>query len=183
MHLRIPTLGALARSRSQDGRFGDCFCLSFLYTELGAILKYMSEITSTLLVNRAIIADDNRILILRRSQNDAHNASLWEFPGGKVDAGEEIIGGLAREVLEETGLTVAIRSPIAHVESMVIRAGKHEGRLYVALFYIAQRLGGELELSQEHDAGLWLQSDEVARRSLTHESRSALSSFRDLGMI
>ena len=62
----------------------------------------MSEITTTLLVNRAVIGDGDQILLLQRSEDDAHNAGLWEFPGGKVDAGETIGEGLRREVLEET---------------------------------------------------------------------------------
>lgn len=53
----------------------------------------------------AVIQHDDRVLILRRSKND-FMGGIWELPSGKVDPGETLDQSLAREVLEETGLTV-----------------------------------------------------------------------------
>lgn len=143
----------------------------------------MSETANVLLVNRAIITDKDRVLLLQRSRQDTHNPGLWEFPGGKVDAGEEMTQGLVREVLEETGLTIRLTSPIAHTETQVIEGGKYEGRLYVALFYVAQRLSGELLLSNEHDAAVWEEPDLAIQHDLTPESRRAIVSLHNLGVI
>jgi 8-oxo-dGTP diphosphatase len=85
----------------------------------------MSEIANVLLVNRAVITYNDRVLLLQRAANDSHNAGLWEFPGGKVDADEKPEDGLIREVYEETGLTVSAPSSIAHVETELILAGKY----------------------------------------------------------
>lgn len=47
--------------------------------------------------------DLNQVLIsLRRS--DAHQGGLWEFPGGKVDLGEDVQTALCREFKEELGI-------------------------------------------------------------------------------
>ncbi len=46
-------------------------------------------------------------LIARRSP-DAHLGGLWEFPGGKCEAGETPEGCAVRETLEETGLAVLV---------------------------------------------------------------------------
>lgn len=142
----------------------------------------MSEIATTLLVNRAVIGDGDQILLLRRSEDDAHNAGLWEFPGGKVDAGETIGEGLRREVLEETGLVIGDVSPIAHVESELITSGKYKGRLYVALFYAVQRLDGQLKLSSEHIDAHWEDPQRALSRELTPESERAIRSLYGIGI-
>ena len=48
---------------------------------------------------------DGRILISRRAAN-AHQGDLWEFPGGKVEAGESVTGALKRELREELGIEI-----------------------------------------------------------------------------
>jgi len=55
----------------------------------------------------AIIRKDGKILITRRRPN-AHLAGLWEFPGGKVEAGESLYAALEREIREEVGLEIRI---------------------------------------------------------------------------
>ncbi|MDN5275528.1 MAG: putative hydrolase [Candidatus Saccharibacteria bacterium] len=137
----------------------------------------MNERQSPLLIVRAIITDSERLLVLRRAPPDVHNAGLWELPGGKVDAGEELPVSLGREVQEETGLTIHQDPQIVHVESEIIRSGKYEGRLYVALFYAAQLLDGHLRLSSEHGASSWDTPEQAMERELTVESRRALKAF------
>jgi 8-oxo-dGTP diphosphatase len=58
----------------------------------------------TLLVVACALVDvDNRILIAQRPEGKAL-AGLWEFPGGKVDAGETPEAALIRELREELGV-------------------------------------------------------------------------------
>jgi 8-oxo-dGTP diphosphatase len=52
----------------------------------------------------AIVLRDRRILLARRPQG-SHLAGLWEFPGGKIEPGEEPAAAALRELREETGLT------------------------------------------------------------------------------
>ena len=53
----------------------------------------------------AILIRDDRVLLTRRKAG-AHLEGKWEFPGGKVEAGETPSETARREVLEEVGLTV-----------------------------------------------------------------------------
>jgi 8-oxo-dGTP diphosphatase len=59
------------------------------------------------LVVAALIRRDGRILVSRRRKDQAM-PFLWEFPGGKVEAGEAPTAALAREVMEELGCEVEV---------------------------------------------------------------------------
>lgn len=53
----------------------------------------------------ALVDADNRVLVARRPEGKAL-AGLWEFPGGKLEAGERPEPALIRELAEELGITV-----------------------------------------------------------------------------
>ena len=53
-----------------------------------------------------IVDEKKRLLIVKKSPNEAIDAGLWVVPGGKVKAEENVISALKREVKEETGLSV-----------------------------------------------------------------------------
>jgi len=52
-----------------------------------------------------IFDDQGRVLIAQRPEGK-HMAGAWEFPGGKVEAGETVEQALARELQEELGIAV-----------------------------------------------------------------------------
>lgn len=51
-----------------------------------------------------IVVSEGRVLVGRRGPG-AHQPCTWEFPGGKVEAGESQGEALRREIAEETGLS------------------------------------------------------------------------------
>ena len=58
-----------------------------------------------LVVACAVVDADGRVLIAQRPEGKAL-AGLWEFPGGKLEAGERPEAALIRELHEEIGITV-----------------------------------------------------------------------------
>ncbi len=55
----------------------------------------------------AVVRRDGRILVTRR-KDDAERGGLWEFPGGKVEAGEVEGDALRREIREELGCALEV---------------------------------------------------------------------------
>ena len=56
----------------------------------------------TIVVTAAVVRRDGRYLVTRR-QCGVHLAGLWEFPGGKCEAGESVAACLRRELRDELG--------------------------------------------------------------------------------
>lgn len=67
-----------------------------------------------ILVVAAVIRRDGRILIAERAAH-LHQGGLWEFPGGKVEAGEAVEAALVRELQEELGITATAFSPLIRI--------------------------------------------------------------------
>ena len=61
-----------------------------------------------------IVNADGKILIAKRALS-AHQGGLWEFPGGKVDAGETIQQALVRELREELAIDVLTSKPLIQI--------------------------------------------------------------------
>jgi 8-oxo-dGTP diphosphatase len=55
----------------------------------------------------ALITRDSKLLVCQRKREDSQGLK-WEFPGGKVEAGESPAEALARELREELGVAAAI---------------------------------------------------------------------------
>jgi 8-oxo-dGTP diphosphatase len=64
----------------------------------------MADIKLTLVVACALVDADKRVLIAQRPEGKTL-AGLWEFPGGKLEAGERPEPALIRELHEELGIT------------------------------------------------------------------------------
>jgi 8-oxo-dGTP diphosphatase len=63
----------------------------------------MSADRQPIVVLAAVVERNGRFLITRRLDH-GHLAGLWEFPGGKCEAGETHEACLARELMEELGV-------------------------------------------------------------------------------
>lgn len=99
----------------------------------------------------AVIFDDTRkkVLLVQRRDNE-----LWCLPGGGMEAGESVIEACCREVFEETGLRVRVGKLISVFSNPHRRVEYPDGERVqvVALTFEAERLDGELQLSEETQA-------------------------------
>lgn len=89
------------------------------------------------LVVAGILERDGKILIGQRKRNASH-ALKWEFPGGKVEAGEAPRAAIVRELEEELGIQAEVGDEI---DSYLIRYG--DGPLTRLIFYRIPSFAGE----------------------------------------
>ena len=101
----------------------------------------------------AAIRDESRILAAQRGPSMSL-AGQWEFPGGKVEAGEAAADALAREVLEELGVEVDVGELVAR-STFTTR-----DRVIDLDVYWCVIRHGELE-PVEHSELRWLLPDEL----------------------
>jgi 8-oxo-dGTP diphosphatase len=100
-----------------------------------------------ILVVAGILRRDDRILICQRRRSDAYGLQ-WEFPGGKVEDGEQLPGALRRELEEE--LTIQ-----ADVGAEVFRLRHHYPDRYVeVVFFAMENYRGEVR-NQVFEAIEW----------------------------
>ena len=101
----------------------------------------------------ALIWDGEKFLICQRPENKARGL-LWEYVGGKVEAGETKQEALIRECREELGITISVGDVFMDVV--------HEYpdiTVHLTLFH-AQIVSGEIKLL-EHSAVAWITPDEI----------------------
>jgi 8-oxo-dGTP diphosphatase len=102
----------------------------------------------------AIMSDSQgRILIARRKKNKM-NGGKWEFPGGKVDPGEDHITALKREMEEEFGIDVIVDK---HFISMDYQYEDIIIRLHA---YLVGKPEGHLQLL-DHDEIAWVRREDL----------------------
>jgi 8-oxo-dGTP diphosphatase len=99
-------------------------------------------------VAAAVIDRHGRLLVTRRADNDH-----WEPPGGVLELDETIEQGVAREVLEETGLVVE--------PEVLTGVYKNMARGIVALVFRCRLLDGEAQVTDEVSEIRWLEPHEV----------------------
>jgi 8-oxo-dGTP diphosphatase len=97
----------------------------------------MSHTRGPLLVSAAVIYRGTKILIGQRRRGDRHSLK-WEFPGGKVEAGETPKEALVRELREELAIESKVGEEIARY-----RHDYPNGSSVVLLFFAVTEYEGE----------------------------------------
>ncbi|MEG6616529.1 8-oxo-dGTP diphosphatase MutT [Peptococcaceae bacterium 1198_IL3148] len=89
----------------------------------------------TIVVTAAIITRGNELLIAQRKKDDALSLK-WEFPGGKVEEGEDPRDCLRREIKEELAMEVAVG------DSYDVVFHRYPDKAVLLLFYLCTYQGG-----------------------------------------
>ena len=63
----------------------------------------------------AVVEDSEGQILISKRLDHLHQGGLWEFPGGKVEAGESVQRALCRELQEETGIFISVQRPLIKI--------------------------------------------------------------------
>lgn len=107
----------------------------------------------------AVIVDGPRVLLVKRAH--APLKGDWSVPGGGVEVGETLASAVQREVLEETGLVVAVGQIVEVLDR--IHAGA-DGRVefhYVLIDYLCTVVDGQLDPQSDAEDARWVTRTEL----------------------
>jgi 8-oxo-dGTP diphosphatase len=119
----------------------------------------------------AAIADaEGRVLIAQRPRG-RHMAGRWEFPGGKLGAGEDPYAGLQRELTEELGVTVREARPLIR-----LRHEYPDRRVLLDVWEVKSYDGEPQALDAQ--ALAWAHPDELPKHDLLVADRPIVTALR-----
>lgn len=112
----------------------------------------------TIRVVCGIIFKDDMIFLCRRSTHKSLGG-FWEFPGGKIEAGEEEVESLSRELFEELGMRVDIQEHFTTVT--------HNYDLFTIelIAYICEFKDASFKLT-DHDLYKWINKTDLMKWKL-----------------
>jgi 8-oxo-dGTP pyrophosphatase MutT (NUDIX family) len=119
----------------------------------------------THVVAKTILFDDvGNLLVLWRATDDVVRPGGFDFPGGKVDNGEDIPAGATRELAEEAGLQLSetdLQLVFATTKAAYNIEAKTEVNIVWLGFVAKWPKGQTVKLSHEHQRFEWLSIDQA----------------------
>ena len=109
----------------------------------------------------ALVTNDRDEVLL---VNNPHRG--WEFPGGQIENGEDLIEGVTREVFEESGINIKVNKLVgiySNTKSYLGWDNKTIVPTKVIFDFLAIAIGGHLKCSDESVEVGWFAKDEMLK--------------------
>jgi len=126
-----------------------------------------------------VIIDQDRTLLIRRGNEPL--LGEWSIPGGTLELGESLQEGVARELLEETGIEVRVLELIEVFDRIYLEDGSTGAEVgprprfhFVIADYLCERLGGEPHAGSDVTDVAFAREEELARFHLTETATRVL---------
>jgi 8-oxo-dGTP diphosphatase len=126
-----------------------------------------------------VIIDRGRTLLVRRGSEPL--LGEWSIPGGSLELGETLEEGVARELLEETGMAVRVLELIEVFDRIYLDGGAADVRHgqkprfhYVIADYLCEVVRGEPRAGSDVTDVAFVREDELARFHLTETATRIL---------
>ncbi len=108
----------------------------------------------------AVVIDGTKVLLVRRGQEPLKGE--WSLPGGALELGETLREGIAREVLEETGLIVVPMGIVEVLDRITQDAASGQVRYhYVLIDYVCRVTGGSLLGASDAEEARWVERERL----------------------
>lgn len=121
----------------------------------------------------ALVDADGRVLIARRPEGKAM-AGLWEFPGGKMHAGETPERALVRELKEELGIDVSESC----LGAFTFASHAYPDFHLLMPLYLCRKWKGT-PVAREHSALKWVRPDRLADYDMPPADKPLVAMLRD----
>lgn len=123
-----------------------------------------------------VVISNGRALLVRRGNPPMEGQ--WSIPGGVLEAGETLLTGVQRELLEETGLQVKVLELIEVFERIDLDGEGKARYHYVVLDYLCEPVRGEARAGSDTTEVAWAAPAELRRYGLTETAtRVVLKAF------
>jgi|SRR5690242_4682194 len=126
-----------------------------------------------------VVIENGRALLIKRGSEPL--LGQWSIPGGTLELGESLQQGVARELLEETGLEVQVLDMIEVFDRIFMdpAAANEEGRSrpkyhYVIVDYLCERLAGEAQAGSDVTDIAYATEEELENFRLTSTATRVL---------
>lgn len=127
-----------------------------------------------------VILEGGRALLIRRGSEPLRGE--WSIPGGTLELGESLEEGVARELLEETGIVVRVIELIEVFDriygddgGIAPRAPRKPRFHYVIVDYLCERVSGEPRAGSDVTDVAFAREDELAKFHLTETATRILT--------
>jgi ribonuclease HI len=120
---------------------------------------------------RAIIKQDNKILLVRRTTGRTSLRGLYELPGGSISFGDAPEVALRKHIKLElgvTGDTVQLDDVLSELDA------ENSNVQHIALIYATSLIQTSIELSDQHDKYIWKKTVDIQLDSITSMTALAL---------
>ena len=126
-----------------------------------------------------VVIEDGRALLIKRGSEPL--LGQWSIPGGTLELGESLQQGVARELLEETGLEVEVLDMIEAFDRIFldpaasdVTARTRPKYHYVIVDYLCQRLAGEAKAGSDVTEIAYATEDELDKFHMTSTANRVL---------
>jgi ADP-ribose pyrophosphatase YjhB (NUDIX family) len=130
-----------------------------------------------------VIIKDGQVVLIKRKFEPL--AGQWSLPGGSLEVGETLEAGVAREMLEETGLVVDVGPVIDVFDRILLDADQKVRFHFVLIDYLCIPRGGELRADSDVADAVFVDPDQLAPYKLTPKAaeviRKAFALWRQEG--
>ncbi len=109
----------------------------------------------------AVVVQNGLALVVRRATEPLKGE--WSIPGGMLELGEKLRDGIAREVLEETGLIVQVGEVLDVFDSIFPDAEGKTQYHYVLIDFVCYPKAGTLQASSDVSDAKWVSAEEASQ--------------------
>ncbi len=127
------------------------------------------KVTTSVVVGILQHPETRKILISKRTEHQ-HLAGLWEFPGGKVESGEDLFHALQREMIEEVGINIQAAYPLKLITH------HYDDKPVCLNFWFVTHFEGE-GLSQEGQEVKWVELSELSQYQFPEANNNIIKSL------